>query len=91
MAAELANAARLEDLPEIVQRGAQVLGAESSALAVFDPDGVALRLHMTRRRASEVQEHVDHPVEGIEIERDALYRAFIVWETRARGNGAAEF
>jgi PAS domain S-box-containing protein len=70
VAAELANAARLEDLPEIVQRGAQVLGAESSALAVFDADGVALRLHMTRRLASEVQEHVDYPVEGVEIDRD---------------------
>jgi len=70
VAAELANAARLEDLPEIVQRGAQVLGAESSALAVFDPDGVALRLHMTRRLAGEIQEHVDYPVEGVEIERD---------------------
>jgi len=70
VAAELANAARLEELPEIVQRGAQVLGAESSALAVFDPDGVALRLHMTRRLAGEIQEHVDYPVEGVEIERD---------------------
>jgi PAS domain S-box-containing protein len=70
VAAELANAARPEDLPEIVQRGAQVLGAESSALAVFDPDGGALRLHMTRRLASEIQEHVDYPVEGVEIERD---------------------
>ena len=49
VAAELANAARMQDLPEIVQRGAQVLGAQSSALAVFDPDDGPLRLHMTNR------------------------------------------
>jgi PAS domain S-box-containing protein len=70
VAAELANAARMEDLPEIVQRGAQVLGAQSSALAIFDSAGGPLRLHMTRRLADEVQEHVDYPVEGIEIELD---------------------
>jgi PAS domain S-box-containing protein len=70
VAAELANATRMEDLPEIVHRGTQVLGAQSSALAVFDVGGGALRLHMTRRLAAEVQEHVDYPVEGIEIELD---------------------
>ncbi|HLM05712.1 MAG TPA: SpoIIE family protein phosphatase [Blastococcus sp.] len=70
VAAELANAARLEDLPEIAQRGAQVLGAQSSALAVFEFAGGPLRVHMTRRLADEVQEHVDHPVEGFEIELD---------------------
>jgi PAS domain S-box-containing protein len=69
VAAELANAARMEDVPEIVQRGAQVLGAQSGALAIFTPSG-ALRLHMTRRLADEVQEHVDYPVEGIEIDLD---------------------
>jgi PAS domain S-box-containing protein len=69
VAAELANTARLEDLPEIVQRGAQVLGAQSSALAIFASPG-SLRLHMTRRLADEVQSHVDHPVDGIEIDLD---------------------
>jgi PAS domain S-box-containing protein len=69
VAAELANAARMEDVPEIVQRGAQVLGAQSGALAIFAPSG-ALRLHMTRRLADEVQEHVDYPVDGIEIDLD---------------------
>ena len=39
VAAELANAARLESLPRSCMRGAQVLGAQASALAVFDPDG----------------------------------------------------
>ena len=48
MAAELANAARFEDLAEIVLRGAKVLGAQSSALAIFTSDGGPLRLHMTR-------------------------------------------
>ena len=70
VAAELANAARLEDLPEIAQRGAQVLGAESSALAVFDSVGGPLRLHMTNRLTDEVQVHVDYQVAGVEIELD---------------------
>jgi PAS domain S-box-containing protein len=70
VAAELANAARLEDVPEIAQRGAQVLGAQSSALVIFDSGGGPLRLHMTRRLADDVQEHVDHPVDGVEIDSD---------------------
>ena len=70
VAAELANAARMQDLPEIVQRGAQVLGAQSSALAVFDPDDGPLRLHMTNRLTDEIQVHVDYPVAGLEIELD---------------------
>jgi PAS domain S-box-containing protein len=70
VAAELANAARLEDVPEIAQRGAQVLGAQSSALVIFDPGRGPLRLHMTRQLANDLQEHVDHPVEGVEIDRD---------------------
>jgi PAS domain S-box-containing protein len=70
VAAELANAARLEDLPEIVQRGAQVLGAQSSALVIFDRDDGPLRLHMTNRLTDEVQAHVEDPVAGIEIEMD---------------------
>ncbi|SFF49602.1 SpoIIE family protein phosphatase [Blastococcus tunisiensis] len=70
VAAELSNATRLQDLPEIVQRGAQVLGARSSALTIVDVGGGALRLHTTRRLADQLQEHVDRPVEGIEIEAD---------------------
>ena len=70
VAAELAKATKMEDLPEIVQRGAQVLGAESSALAVFDPDGGPLRLHMTNRLTDEVQGHVEYPVAGVEMELD---------------------
>jgi PAS domain S-box-containing protein len=70
VAAELANAARFEDLADVVLRGAKVLGAQSSLLAVFAPDGGSLRLHMTRGLADEVQEHVDYPVEGIDLELD---------------------
>jgi PAS domain S-box-containing protein len=70
VAAELANAARFEDLAEVVLRGAKVLGAQSSALAIFPSAGGPLRLHMTRDLADEVQGHVDYPVEGIELELD---------------------
>ena len=70
VAAELANAASFEQLPEIVQRGAQVLGAQSSALAIFDADGGPLRLHMTNRLTDEIQVHVDYRVAGVEIELD---------------------
>ena len=70
VAAELANAARFEDLAEVVLRGAKVLGAQSSLLAVFATQDGPLRLHMTRGLADEVQGHIDYPVEGIEIELD---------------------
>jgi PAS domain S-box-containing protein len=69
VAAEVANADRLEVLADIVLRGARAIGAQSSALSIFDADGT-LRLHMTRQLASDVQEHVDYPVEGVEIELD---------------------
>jgi PAS domain S-box-containing protein len=70
VAAQVANAAKMEDLPEIVQRGAQVLGAESSALAIFEAPGGPLRLHMTNRLTDEIQVHVEYPVAGVEIELD---------------------
>jgi PAS domain S-box-containing protein len=70
VAAELANAARMEDLPEIVQRGAQVLDAASSALAIFEPGDGPLRLHMTNRLTDEIQTHVEYPVAGVEIDLD---------------------
>ncbi|MCA0144943.1 SpoIIE family protein phosphatase [Blastococcus sp. LR1] len=56
VAAELANAARMEELAEVVLRGAQVLGAQSSALAVFDAPGGPLRLHMTDNLLAAVRE-----------------------------------
>ena len=73
VAAELANAARFEDLADVVLRGAKVLGAQSSLLAVFASEGGPLRLHMTRGLADEVQGHVDYPVEGIELELDETH------------------
>jgi PAS domain S-box-containing protein len=72
VAAELANAARLDGLAEIVLRGAQVLGAQSSALAIFDVGGGPLRVHMTRGLIADVRPHIDYelPPEGIEVELD---------------------
>ncbi|MGY1837007.1 SpoIIE family protein phosphatase [Blastococcus sp. SYSU DS0510] len=58
VAAELANAARLDQLADIALRGAQVLGAESSALAVFDFPGGPLRLRMTGNMVATVEESV---------------------------------
>ena len=70
VAAELANAATLESLPEIVLRGAQVLGAQASAMAVFDSEGGPLRLHLTSGLPDEIQGYVDYAVRGLEIELD---------------------
>ncbi|WP_345770295.1 SpoIIE family protein phosphatase [Blastococcus saxobsidens] len=56
VAAELANAARLEELADVVLRGAQVIGAQSSGLAIFDSPGGPLRLHLTRNLLSTVRE-----------------------------------
>jgi len=70
VAAELANAATLESLPEIVLRGAQVLGAQASVMAVFDAGNGPLRLHMTSALTDEVQGYVDYSVRGLEVELD---------------------
>src|SRR3954452_14250827 len=73
VAAELANATRLEQLADIAQRGGRALGAQSSALAVFDPDGV-LRLHMTHWLvdAARAGADVELPASGVEIQLDDL-------------------
>ncbi|MGY2067917.1 SpoIIE family protein phosphatase [Blastococcus sp. SYSU DS0619] len=63
VAAELANAARLDQLADVVLRGAQVLGAQSSALAIFDSPGGPLRLHMTGNLLAAVRE--EHPDVGV--------------------------
>ncbi|TYP87268.1 SpoIIE family protein phosphatase [Blastococcus xanthinilyticus] len=63
VAAELANAARLEELADVVLRGAQVLGAQSSALAIFDSVGGPLRLHMTGNLLAAVRDQ--HPDAGL--------------------------
>jgi serine phosphatase RsbU (regulator of sigma subunit) len=72
VAAELATTTRMQDLADVALRGAQVLGAESSALAVFEPGRGPLRLHMTSRLVEAVRAvtDVELPDEGIEIELD---------------------
>src|SRR3954471_805528 len=72
VAAELANATRIEQLADIAQRGGQVLGASSSALAVFDPSGAELRLHMTHWLVDQARSgaDVEIPRDGIPIELD---------------------
>jgi PAS domain S-box-containing protein len=72
VAAELANATRMDQLADVALRGAQVLGAESSALAVFDPGPGALRLHMTSRLVDAVRSRTDIelPSGGVEIALD---------------------
>jgi PAS domain S-box-containing protein len=72
VAAELANATRMEQLADVALRGAQVLGAESSALAAFDSPGGPLRLHMTQRLIDAVRTGTDIvlPPGGVEIELD---------------------
>jgi PAS domain S-box-containing protein len=72
VAAELANATRIEQLADIAQRGGQVLGASSSALAVFDLSGAPLRLHMTHWLVDQARAGADVvlPRDGIPIELD---------------------
>src|SRR4051794_23110989 len=72
VAAELANATRIEQLADVAQRGAQVLGASSSALAVFDPSGAPLRLHVTDWLVDAVRTgaDVELPPGGVPIELD---------------------
>jgi PAS domain S-box-containing protein len=73
VAAELAGATGMEQLAEIALRGAQVLGARSSALAVFDDAG-SLRLHLTSGLVDAVRENADVelPGDGLDIELDDL-------------------
>ncbi|WP_448614694.1 SpoIIE family protein phosphatase [Modestobacter sp. URMC 112] len=75
VAADLAGARRLDQLAQITLRGAEVLGARTGALAVFDPASGALRLHMGSRlkdivevRAAEAG--VDVPPDGVEVPLD---------------------
>ena len=73
VAAELANATRMPELAEVALRGcASVLGADATALAVFDVADGSLRLHMSRRLVDAVESgtDVDLPVGGVEISLD---------------------
>jgi PAS domain S-box-containing protein len=75
VAAALAGAARIDQLAHITLRGAEVLGAETGAVAVFDPGSGALRLHMGRRlmdivEVAATEAGVDVPPDGVEIPLD---------------------
>ncbi|MBB3677045.1 SpoIIE family protein phosphatase [Modestobacter versicolor] len=76
VAAALSAATRIDQLAHITLRGAEVLGASTGALAVFDPGSGALQLHMGRRLMDVVQvaaaeAGVDAPPpDGLEIPLD---------------------
>jgi PAS domain S-box-containing protein len=72
VAAELANATRLDQLAGVTLRGAQVLGASSSALAVLESDGV-LRMHLSSELAQAVRNvasGVHLPPQGVAVPLD---------------------
>ncbi|HEY4631770.1 MAG TPA: SpoIIE family protein phosphatase [Blastococcus sp.] len=72
VAAEAANAARIDQLADITLRGAEVLGAESGGVAVFDPVDGRLRVYLGRglKVAVEAETHEEVPAGGVEIEVD---------------------
>jgi PAS domain S-box-containing protein len=75
VAAALANATRIDQLAHITLRGAEVLGAETGALAVFDPASGTLNLHMGRRlmdvvEVAAAEVGVEVPADGVEIPLD---------------------
>ncbi|MCW2701817.1 MAG: hypothetical protein JWQ45_3352 [Blastococcus sp.] len=72
VAAEAANAARIEQLADITLRGAEVLGAESGGVAVFDPADGTLRVYLGRRLmdAVEAETHEQVPIGGVAIGLD---------------------
>jgi PAS domain S-box-containing protein len=71
VAAQVAGADRIEELADITLRGAQVLGAESGGVAVFDRSGV-LRVYLGRTliHAVEAERQEPLPAGGVEIEQD---------------------
>ncbi|MCZ2825670.1 MULTISPECIES: SpoIIE family protein phosphatase [unclassified Modestobacter] len=72
VAADLANADRMSELAEAALRGAAVLGADASALAVFAAGRGPLRLHMTRRLVDAVESGTDAVLSeaGVELPLD---------------------
>lgn len=72
VAAQAANAADIAELADITLRGAEVLGAESGGVAVFDPVDGVLRVHLGRRLRVAVEEetHEEVPSGGVAIELD---------------------
>jgi PAS domain S-box-containing protein len=72
VAAQAANSPRIEQLADIALRGAEVLGAESGGVAVFDPADGQLRVYLGRRLKVAVEEetHEAVPAGGVVIELD---------------------
>ncbi|MCU1603932.1 MAG: Serine phosphatase RsbU, regulator of sigma subunit (modular protein) [Modestobacter sp.] len=75
VAAALSSATRIDQLAHITLRGAEVLGAETGALAVLEPGSGALRLHMGRRlmdivEVAATEAGVEVPQDGVEIPLD---------------------
>ena len=75
VAAALSGAHRIDQLAQITLRGAEVLGAETGALAVLDAADGALRLHMGRRlkdivEVAATEAGVEVPADGVEIPLD---------------------
>ncbi|GAB3352326.1 SpoIIE family protein phosphatase [Modestobacter lapidis] len=74
VAAALAGAGRIDQLAQITLRGAEVLGAATGALAVFDRAGV-LRAHLGSRlkdivEVAAAEVGVPAPADGVEIALD---------------------
>jgi PAS domain S-box-containing protein len=72
VAAQASNASGIAELADITLRGAEVLGAESGGVAVFDPVDGRLRVYLGRRLMESVQAETQEPVpvDGVEIELD---------------------
>ena len=73
VAAEVAHATRIDELADIVLRGAQVLGAESGGVAVRDPLDGRVYLHLGRGLEDVVRTlapETELGPQGIEIELD---------------------
>ncbi|WP_116449423.1 SpoIIE family protein phosphatase [Blastococcus litoris] len=71
VAAQAANAAGIAQLADITLRGAEVLGAESGGVAVFDGGG-ALRVYLGQRLIETVEAETQEalPVGGVEVQLD---------------------
>jgi PAS domain S-box-containing protein len=72
VAADVARAARIDQLADITLRGARALGAESGGVAVFDRTDGALRVHLGRRLSDALgaEDYGELPPEGVLIQLD---------------------
>lgn len=72
VAAQLANATRMEELVRVTVRAAEALGAASGGLAVLEEGGARLRLYLDPRLSQAVQARRGDaaPVQGVELPMD---------------------